>query len=311
MNGTIIGTGSFTPKNIMTNEDLELFNDKVNSEWTEKTLGIKERHVSLVQDKTSVLATEAGRRAIENACLIPDDIDLIIVATATPDFMAPSTAALVQNALQAHNAAAFDLNAVCAGFLYALHTANQFIKANTYKNILVIGADTFSSITDWNDRSCVFFGDGAGAVIVSGTETGGIIGTDIYADGSGEEGFKTEHGKTFKMNGRFVYESATTLLPKAVITLLDKTGTSKDKIKWVIPHQPSIQILKKLASTLDIPFEKVKTNMDKYANTSAATIPLLLDEVNKAGDIQKGDLILFAAIGSGWVWGASIMEWTL
>jgi 3-oxoacyl-[acyl-carrier-protein] synthase-3 len=309
MKGTIIGTGSWASDAVITNEDLEKRVLGVNAKWTEETLGIRQRHISPYP--TSISAVKAGEKALENAGISPLDINLIIVATATPDFMAPSTAALVQHKIGAVNAAAFDLNAVCAGFLYALHVANQFIIAQTYKNILIIGADTFSQITDWDDRSCIFFGDGAGAVVLSGTPNGGIIGTDIYSDGSGENGFKTEHGKTFVMNGQFVYKSATTLLPQAITSLLQKTNVTKDKIKWVIPHQPSIQILKKLASTLDIPFERVKTNMDKYANTSAATIPILLDEVNRAGQISRGDVILFAAIGSGWVWGASIMEWTL
>ncbi|WP_028888613.1 3-oxoacyl-ACP synthase III family protein [Tenacibaculum ovolyticum] len=323
-NARIIGTGSYTPEKIYTNEYLETILP-TNSKWVFDNLGIKERHIADENEATSDLAWKAGKRAIENAELSKDDIDLIIVCTATPDRLAPSTACIVQDKLKAYNAVAFDVSAVCSGFLFGMSVASQYISSGVYDNVLVIGADTFSKITDWTRRDAVFFGDGAGAAVISHSNVnGGFLAYRLYSDGRGKENFtipgggsefptssKTlEEGKHFfQMNGRAVYETATKVLPKAINQVLEDTGLTIDDIDLMVPHQPSIGILKKTAELIGLPFEKVMTNMDRYANTSGGTLPILLDEVHRSGKIKKGDRILFAAVGSGWTYGASIIKW--
>ena len=323
-NVKIIGTGSFVPEKIYTNEYLETILD-TNSSWIEKNLGIKERHIASDNEATSDLAYKAGLAAVENSGLKIEDIDLIIVATSTPDRLAPSTAAIVQDKMKAYNAVAFDLAAVCSGFLYAMSVGSQFIASGVYDNILLIGADTFSKITDWSRRDAVFFGDGAGAAILSaGNINEGFMAYRLYTDGRGKFNFTIPGGGSeipstydsvkngdhfFQMNGGAVFETATKALPKAITQVLTDTGLTVDDIDFLIPHQPSIRILQKTAEILGLPWEKVMTNMDKYANTSGGTIPILLDEVNKAGKLKKGDVVLFAAVGSGWTYGASILKW--
>lgn len=322
-NVKIIGTGSYVPETIYTNEYLETILP-TNSQWIYENVGIKERHIAAPNEATSDLAAIAGQRAIDNAGLKNSDIELIIVATATPDRKAPSTAAFVQHKLQAYNAAAFDLAAVCSGFLFGMSVATQYIASGVYNNVLVIGADTFSKITDWTKRDAVFFGDGAGAAVVTHANvTEGFLAYRLYTDsstdmlgftvpGGGSENPLHDHNledQYFQMNGKLVYASATIALPKAINQVLEDTGLSINDIDLMIPHQPSIRILQKTAEIIGLPFEKVMYNMDKYANTSGGTIPILLDEVNKAGKIKKGDIILFAAVGSGWTYGASIIKW--
>jgi len=324
-NVKIIGTGSYTPKTVYTNEYLETIID-TNAGWIEKHLGIKERRIAADNQCTSDLASQAALNAIENSGLTRDDIDLIIVATATPDRLAPSTAAIVQDKIQAYNAVAFDISAVCSGFLYAMSIASQFIASGVYDNVLVIGADTFSRITDWTRRDAVFFGDGAGAAVLShGNENEGFLAFRLYTDGRGKWNYTIPAGGSempatsetianklhyFQMNGRAVYETGTEVLPKAINQVLSDTGLSIGDIDFMIPHQPSIKILEKTAEIIGLPWEKVMTNMERYANTSGGTIPILLDEVNRAGKLKKGDLILFAAVGSGWTYGASIIKWS-
>lgn len=323
-NVKIIGTGSYAPEKIYTNDYLASILP-TNSKWIEDNLGIKERHIAAENQSTSDLASIAAIRAIENAGLKKDDIDLIIVATATPDRLAPSTAAIVQDKIQAYNAVAFDIAAVCSGFLFGMSVAAQFIAAGVYDNVLVIGADTFSKITDWTKREAVFFGDGAGAAVISHANvTEGFLAFRLYTDGRGKFNFTIPAGGSenpasettvkeklhyFQMNGRAVYEAGIEVLPKAINQVLKDTGLSINDIDLMIPHQPSIVILKKTSEIIGLPFEKVMTNMDKYANTSGATIPLLLDEVNKAGKLKKGSIVLFAAVGSGWTYGAAIIKW--
>ena len=322
-NVKISGTGSYVPEKILTNEYLETIID-TNSKWVLDNVGILERRIAEDNQATSDLATIAGQRAIDDAGLKNEDIDLIIVATATPDRKAPSTAAFVQHKLNAYNAAAFDLNAVCSGFLYGMSVATQYIASGVYNNILVIGADTFSKITDWSRRDAVFFGDGAGAAVVtSANVTEGFLAYRLYTDTSNEMlGFTIPGGGSeipltngnmseqyFQMNGKSVFASATKALPKAINQVLEDTGLVIDDIDIMIPHQPSIRILQKTAEIIGLPFEKVMTNMDKYANTSGGTIPILLDELNKKGKLKKGDIVLFAAVGSGWTFGASIIKW--
>jgi 3-oxoacyl-[acyl-carrier-protein] synthase-3 len=322
-NVKIIGTGSYLPDTIFTNEYLETILP-TNSQWIYDNIGIKERRIASKDQTTSDLASMAGERAICDAGLNASDIDLIIVATATPDRKAPSTAAFVHNKLGTVNAAAFDINAICSGFLFAMSTASQYISTGVYTNVLVIGADTFSKITNWTHRNAVFFGDGAGAVVLSSANVlEGFLAYRIYTDtttdmlgftipGGGAEiplDSTNLHEQYFVMDGKAVFNSATRVLPQAINQVLIDTGLSIDEINLMIPHQPSIRILKKTAELVGLPFEKVMTNMEKYANTSGGTIPILLDEVKKAGIIMKGDNILFAAIGSGWTYGAAITKW--
>jgi 3-oxoacyl-[acyl-carrier-protein] synthase-3 len=323
-NVKIVGTGSYTPSKIFTNEYLsEII--ATNPKWIEENLGIKERRVAQDNEFTSDLASNAALKAIENAGLDKNDIDLIIVATATPDRLAPSTASIVQDKIQAYNSVAFDISAVCSGFLYAMSVASQFIAAGVYDNVLVIGSDTFSKITDWTRRDAVFFGDGAGAAVLSNANADeGFLAFRLYTNGRGKWNFTIPAGgseipaseKTvrerlhyFQMNGKAVYEAATEVLPKAIQQVLNDTGLKISDIDLMVPHQPSIKILQKTAEIIGLPFEKVMTNMDKYANTSGGTIPILLDELNRSGKIKKGNLILFAAVGSGWTYGAAIIKW--
>ena len=324
-NVKIIGTGSYVPEKIYTNKYLETI-IPTNDEWIQSNLGIKERHIAADDETTSDLAAKAGLNAITDAGLNVENIDLIIVATATPDRKAPSTAAIVQHKIKAYNAAAFDIAAVCSGFLFAMSIGTQYIASGVYNNVLVIGADTFSRIVDWKRRDAVFFGDGSGAVVLtSANVTEGFLAYRLYTDSSHEHlGFTIPAGGSeipitpeileqglqyFQMDGKAVFNSATQALPKAIHQVLDDTGLCISDIDLMIPHQPSIKILKKTAEIIGLPFEKVMTNMDKYANTSSGTIPILLDEVNKSGKIHKGDNILFAAVGSGWTYGASIIKW--
>lgn len=321
-NVKIIGTGSYVPEKVITNEYLENKID-TNSKWVFENLGIEERRICDKNQTTSDIAYLAAKNALDNAQIKSSEIDLIILATATPDRKAPSTAAIVQNKLNAFNAAAFDVAAVCSGFLYAISIANQYIATGTYKNVLIIGVDTFSKITDWTKRDAVFFGDGAGAAILSNSISDGFLSTRIYTDTSNNMfGFTIPGGGSeiplnennlqqqyFQMNGRSVYDTAIVALPKAINQVLQDANLSIEDIDYMIPHQPSIRILQKTAELVGLPWEKVMTNMNKYANTSGGTVPILLDEINRSGILKPGKNILFAAVGSGWTYGASILKW--
>lgn len=322
MNAYIKGTGSYAPKNIVQNKFFE--NVGSSDQWIYSNLGIKERRIS-THETTSDLAFKAGLSAIEDAGLSPNDIDLIILATATADRLAPSCACFVQEKLKAKNAVAFDISAVCSGALFATSTGVQYIKSGMYKNVLVIGADTFSNITDWSRRDSVFFGDGAGAIVLSATkEDKGFIDFILHTDGTGKEHFTIPAGGSeqpaskesiengghyFKMNGAEVYKTAIDVVPKCIFEILAKNKYSIDDIKFLLPHQPSIKILQEVARRVDMPFEKVKTNMDRYANTSGGTIPIILDETLKNNKLHSGDLLLFAAVGAGWTWGTALYKW--
>ena len=316
----ITGTGSYVPPTIYSNEKIKSICPDTNPDWTYNTLGIKERHITTTEC-TSDLAVEAARRAMDDSGIY--EPDFLMVATATPDRIAPSTACILQHKLGL-KCPAFDMNAVCSGFLYGMEIARQFIESGNYKNILVIGADNFSKITDWNRRDCVFFGDGAGAAMLSASPEEGFIHAKLYANGQGAEAWTVPAGGSempsssetvaarlhyYFMHGRMVYDTATTELPKAIKETLGEAGLNLNDINHVIPHQPSIGILKETAKRLNIPFEKFHTNMDRYANTSAATIPILLDEVKRGNKIKKNEIVLFAAMGSGWTWGASLYRW--
>jgi len=320
----ISGTGSYVPEHVVTNQDLVKAVPTTDA-WIREHLGIHERRIAAKGEFTSDLAAKAAMNALDNANLRPEDIDLIIVCTATPDRLAPSTACIVQEKIGAFNAAAFDLAAVCSGFLYGMAVASQFIAADMYDNILLIGADTFSRITDWSSRSCVFFGDGSGAVVLTHAKDGeGLIAIDLYADGRGKHNFTIPAGgseipasvesvsaglHTFQMKGQEVFKTATQVLPEAIKKVLTRCNLTIDDVSLLIPHQPSIKILQTTAEMLGLPFEKVMTNMHRYANTSGGTVPIMLDETNRSGRLKNGDLVVFASVGSGWTWAAAAMRW--
>ncbi|OIQ27681.1 MAG: 3-oxoacyl-ACP synthase [Bacteroidetes bacterium MedPE-SWsnd-G2] len=322
VNAFIKGTGSYAPAHIVQNNFFESVGSS--DAWIYKNLGIKERRISQ-GETTSDLAYKAGLDAILDAGLTPDDIDLIILATATPDRLAPSCACFVQEKLEAKNAVAFDISAVCSGALFATATATQFITSGMYNNVLVIGADTFSNITDWERRDAVFFGDGAGAMVLSSTtEDKGFIDFILHTDGSGKDHFTIPAGGSempasatsvvsrahyFKMNGPEVYKTAVKVVPECINTILEKNNKTIDEVAYMLPHQPSIKILEEVARQVGLPFSKVKTNMDRYANTSGGTIPIILDETLKSKTVKTGDLLLFAAVGAGWTWGTALYKW--
>lgn len=324
-NVKITGTGMSVPDMVINNHVLASICPEVNPEWTYNILGIYERRMAKAYQYTSDFAAAAGRMAIENAGLLVEDIEMVIVATATPDRKAPSTACIAQRKMGTYNAVCFDVAAVCSGFLYGMVIASQFIASKTYRNILVIGADVFSSITDYSCRNSVFFGDGAGAVVLSATTPHGFFDFDMHSDGKGWSAFTVLGGGTelpvtkenmiqfineykyFSMDGKAVFNTATRVLPESINFLLAKNKMTVDDITMLIPHQPSIGILKKTAEVLGLPFEKVRHNMEKYANTSAGTIPILLHETFPS--IKRNDVVVFAAVGSGWTWGSIIMKW--
>jgi 3-oxoacyl-[acyl-carrier-protein] synthase-3 len=307
----IASTGSYIPSEVVSNDEIT-DGLPTSSEWVQENLGIVERRRSEPQELTSDLATVAGRRALENAGLLPNEIDLLIVATATPDRKAPSTACIVQMKLGITNRCpAFDIAAVCSGFLYSMTVAAQFIESGACRKVLVIGADTFSKITDWGHRSCVFFGDGAGAVVMERNSFGnGFFSSLLFADGAGMNGFTVFPGDaTFSMDTKAVYSSATTVLPQAINDLLQEHKLAIDDVAMIVPHQPSIRVLKRTAEILNAPIGKIQMNLQRYANTAGATVPLLLDELNQRSAIKAGDLVLFAAVGSGWTWGSALYRW--
>lgn len=322
----ITGVGSFVPENIMTNSDLEKIVDTSN-QWIIERTGIEERRIAKEGVSSSDLAAIAAQRAMEDAGILPEDIDLILLATISPDYIFPSTACMVQNQIGAKNAAAFDINAGCTGFVYALTTAKAFVKSGIYKRVLVIGAETLSKIVDWKDRNtCVLFGDGAGACIVEDCQEGfGIISEDLGSDGSKADvlivpaggskeptSLKTvEEGLNFiKMDGREVFKFAVRIMEKASNDVLKKAGLTSKDIDLLIPHQANIRIIDSALKKLDLKKEKVFVNLEKYGNTSAASIPIALDEALSQKRIKKGDNILLVAFGAGLTWGGVLLKWS-
>lgn len=319
----IQGTGGYAPEKVLKNDYFERVGS--NDAWISKNLGIKERRVVSEGEATSDLAAKAGAQAIEDAGLSPLDIDLIVVATTTPDRQAPSCACFVQEKLAAFNAVAFDVAAVCSGALFTISVAHQYLKTGMYKHALVIGADTFSNITDWDRRDAVFFGDGAGAMVLSTTqEDKGFIDFDLHSDGRGKECFTIKGGGSerpsseetlrqglhnFTMDGKAVFDTATKVVPKSIQHILEKNNLSVKDLSFMIPHQPSIGILKSIAQQIGLDFSKVATNMDKYANTSGATIPLVFHEYRMAKSFKANDLLVFAAVGAGWTWGTALYKY--
>jgi 3-oxoacyl-[acyl-carrier-protein] synthase III len=307
--GRVVGSGHYVPELIVHNRDLEA-TAPTSHEWVAKNLGIQERRRIAAGETTADLAAAAARVALKDADIAADTIDMLILATSTPDRKSPSTACLVHEMLGLGTAAAFDLQAVCSGFLYAFSLAQSLLATGGANRVLVVGADCFSTITDWSRRDCVFFGDGAGAVVLERGQGKGLYVSELYADGTGKDGFTVFPGdKAFTMDARAVYDTATTVLPAAIENVLAQTNLSIKDIALLVPHQPSIRVLKETARIIGLPWQRVMTNMSRYANTSAGTIPIALAEALAQGRIASGDNVLFAAVGSGWTWGASVYRW--
>lgn len=313
MHSKIIGTGSYLPEKILTNKDLEKMVDTTD-EWIFTRTGIRERHIAAQDELTSDLATVAAQNAIASANINVNEIDLIIVATSTPDKIFPSVATMVQRKLGMANCPAFDMQAVCSGFVYALSAADNFIKAGANQCVLVIGAETFSRITDYTDRSnCILWGDGAGAVILKASEEQGIISTHIYADGNYEKMLhvpRKETGQdTVVMEGSAVFKMAVNTLDQIVDQTLEANNMEKSDIDWLVPHQANIRILQATAKKLNMSMDKVVVTVDKHGNTSAASIPLALDVAVRDGRIKRGDILLMEAFGGGFTWGSALVKY--
>lgn len=321
----IIGTGKYVPEKILTNADLEKMVD-TNDEWIVSRTGIRERHIASPDEATSDLSYAAALKALESAGMKPEELDLIIIATITPDSAFPSTACILQDKLGAKKAAAFDLSAACSGFVYSLATAVGMIQNGMYNNALIIGADTLSRITDYTDRNtCVLFGDGAGAVIIGEVPEGrGFQSFDLGAEGSGGSLLKLEGGGSrlpasqetvegkkhyIYMNGTEVFKFAVRIMGTATERVLTKAGIGKEDIDLFVPHQANIRIIQSAMQRLNLPPENVVINVDKYANTSAASIPLALVEAAEQGRMKEGDTVLMVGFGGGLTWGASVLIW--
>ena len=319
MTGSVIaGTGSFLPPRVVSNDALaaELAERGIETshQWIVERTGILQRHLAARDVTTSALATEAARAAIENAGIQATDVDLIIVATSTPDFVFPSTACLVQANLGAPGGAAFDVQAVCSGFVYALTTADSMIRAGRAKCALVIGAEVFSRILDWNDRStCVLFGDGAGAVVLKAADEPGILSANLHADGSqmkilcaaGNVAYGEVTGDPFlRMDGQSVFKMAVNVLAQSARQACEEAGVQLSDIDWVVPHQANVRILNALARKLSLPVEKVVVTVDVHANTSAASVPLALDAARRDGRVKSGQLVMMQGVGGGFTWGS-------
>lgn len=319
----ISGTGSYLPEKILTNADLEKMVDTTD-EWIVQRSGIRERHIAGEHESTFTMAVKAAERAIASAGLTPDQINGIIVATTTPDTTFPSVAVKVQAALGIPHCPAFDVQAVCTGFVYALSTANAFIQTGMASRMLVIGAEKMSSIVDWSDRAtCVLFADGAGAVVLEardapedeGIDGQGIHSTHLYADGEGRELLYTDGGPSttqtaghIKMEGREVFKYAVKYQADIVGEVLAHNHIHPDQIDWLVPHQANIRIIESTAKKLNMPMEKVVVTIDRHGNTSAATIPLALDEAVRDGRIKRGQMLLLEAMGGGLTWGAALLR---
>ena len=313
----ITGSGSYLPEKVLTNHDLAKIMD-TDDEWIRQRTGITQRHIVADDELTSDMATHAANRALESAGLTASDMDGIIVATTTPDDTFPSTAATVQRKLGAIQAFAFDLQAVCAGFIYALDVADAMIKSGKAKRIVVIGAEAFSRILDWNDRStAVLFGDGAGAVILEASDDAkgwGILSSVIFTDGRFRDilyvdgGPARGHVGTVKMSGQDVFKHAVEKLASGLDQAIKKSGLQADDIDWLVPHQANIRIINNLQKKLNMSDERVVRTVSRHANTSAASIPLAFDEAMRENRIQNGDVVAFEGIGGGLAWGASIVR---
>jgi 3-oxoacyl-[acyl-carrier-protein] synthase III len=322
---SIVGTGSYTPEKRLTNADLMKIVD-TSDEWITTRTGIKERRIAAKDETTSEMATKAALKALGQAKVKPEELDLILVATATPDMLFPATACFVQKKIGAKKAACLDISAACAGFLFGIEIAQQFITSHTHDTVLVIGAEKLTSITNWTDRnSCVLFGDGAGAAVLQhrGSEHGVIsthIGSDgqftdiLFMPGGGSRCPITRenvdmHLNTIHMLGKEVYKQAVTAMVSASKKVLADAGLTADDIACVIPHQANLRIIEAIADRLKIPLDRFLVNLDKYGNTSAAAVAIALDEANRTGRIKTGDYVLMVVFGGGLTWASTIIEW--
>ena len=323
---TIAGTGSYLPERILTNADLEKIVDTTD-EWIISRTGIKQRHIAAEDEFTSHMATQAAIKALEQAKIKGEDIELIIVATITPDTLTPATACYVQTNLKAFSAVAFDISAACSGFLYAMKIAKRLISDGAYKNALIIGAEKLSSFVDWSDRNtCVLFGDGAGAAVLRRSEEGEghILATETGTDGRHTDLLKIEGGgsacpttklnaddrlATLSMQGREIFKLAVNAMKNAAESVIERANLSADDITLVIPHQANLRIVDAIAKRLAVPNEKVFVNLDKYGNTSAAAVAIALDEAHREGKFKRGDNIILVVFGAGLTWAATAIEW--
>lgn len=321
----VIGTGSYVPQNIVTNDDLSCIVD-TNDEWISSRTGIKERRISKGED-TSSMASKAALKAIEKSKIEPEDIDLIVVATVTPDSFMPSTACIIQKNISAKNAACFDISAACSGFVYAIDVATQFIRTGRAKTALVVGADTMSKILNWKDRrTCILFGDGASAVILRKSNKEGILALSSGSDGSKghflvskavpvfnpyiDESYKnSKQDNTINMSGREIFKFGVKIMIQLIEELLQKSNCSIDDIKYIVPHQANLRIIESAAKKLEIDGNKFYINLDKFGNTSGASVGIALDEMVQKDLLQSGDKILLIGFGGGLTYSGVIMEW--
>ena len=314
----IIGTGAYLPEKILTNADLEEIVE-TSSQWILERTGIKERRIAADNEGTCDLAEHAARSALDMAGLVADQIDLIVVATTTPDKVFPSTACQLQGRLGVSGCPAFDVQAVCTGFIYALDIANRFVRAGDARNALVVGAEVLSRIIDWRDRStCILFGDGAGAVVLQEALEPGIYSTHLHADGRYEDvlhapngvgGIKVEGSESYiQMKGNEVFKMAVNTLGNIVDETLESNGFEKSDVDWLVPHQANHRIISATAKKLKMPIDRVVVTVDRHGNTSAASIPLALDEAVRDGRIQRGNRLMLEAFGGGFTWGAALVK---
>ncbi len=318
---SITGTGGYLPERIMDNAELEQMVD-TSDEWIKSRTGVVKRHIAAEDEMTCDLAEHAARMAMEAASVSADDVDLIIVATTTPDLVFPSTACLLQERLGVRGSAAFDIQAVCTGFIYALSVADKFIKTGAANKALVVGAETLSRIIDWTDRdTCVLFGDGAGAVILEASEQPGIVSTFLHADGQHKDLLKVpvgistnyaavQEGSAYmQMQGNEVFKVAVNTLGRIVDETLAANNLEKKDIDWLVPHQANTRIISATAKKLDMPMDKVIVTIDQHGNTSAASVPLALDVAVRDGRIRRGDKLLLEAFGGGFTWGSALVDY--
>jgi 3-oxoacyl-[acyl-carrier-protein] synthase-3 len=313
----IVGSGSYLPQNVITNDELAQRMD-TSDEWIRTRTGIRQRHIAAAGETSSSLALEASKAAIASAGIAAQDIDLIIVATSTPDYIFPSTACLLQAKLGIKGCPAFDLQAVCSGFVYAMATADLFIRSGQHRCALVVGAEVFSRILDWNDRgTCVLFGDGAGAVVLRADDKPGIMASALHADGSHADilsvpgsvsGGKATGDPFLRMDGPAVFKFAVRVLDEVARETLAKCGQQVEDVDWLIPHQANLRILESTAKRLRLPAEKLIVTVDQHGNTSAASVPLALDLAIRDGRIKPGHKVMLQGVGGGFTWGAALVQ---
>jgi len=317
----IAGTGSYLPEKVLTNADLEKMVE-TSDEWIQTRTGIRERHIAAEGETTSDLGYQAALRALEAAGIDASQLDMIVVGTTTPDLIFPSTACLIQAKLGASGCPAFDVNAACSGFVFALSVADKFIRSGDARHVLVIGTETLTRIVDWEDRTtCVLFGDGAGAVVLKADEETGILSTHLHSDGSKKEllwnpvgvsvGFKggANGGGTINMKGNDVFKYAVKALDSVVDETLEANGLDKSDLDWLIPHQANLRIIEATAKRLDMSMDQVVVTVDRHGNTSSASVPLALDAAVRSGKVERGQLLLLEAFGGGFTWGSALLRY--